>query len=295
MKPSLELKGSQKANGFFLKGHLPVWCAAGFTYVMVSNTRQGYKRFRQSYSGLRSPDDQTQPPFEMTPGFKPFTVLYIVIYISLINPQGWYLQFKWNVNSRILLHCKLLAHECSMVALLIQNSGSVKNDTEIAYLWYPGHRCRWDGWDTGRISLIFCQCVAIKAASFELKSTKLTNEKLQNKFTQTNKKSRQERWEIPQIPKGGGSEIENRRHFFPSHSTPAARACRRASYKLQRELYVFTKRSKPSQWTWLLWPEIPSKTRRVSNCRLRSLLLWKTTASRNKCKEWFFGAQILQN
>ena len=29
---------------------------------------------QQSYSGLRSPDDQTQPTFEMTPGFKPFTV-----------------------------------------------------------------------------------------------------------------------------------------------------------------------------------------------------------------------------
>ena len=28
---------------------------------------------RAYYSGLRSPDDQTQP-FEMTPGFKPFTV-----------------------------------------------------------------------------------------------------------------------------------------------------------------------------------------------------------------------------
>lgn len=88
--------------------------------------------------------------------------------------------------------------------------------------------------------------------------------------------------------KGSGSKIENRRHFFPSHSTPAARACRRASYKLQRDPYVFTKRSKPSQWTWLLWPEIPSKTRRVSNRRLRSSLLWKTTASRNKWKECFF-------
>ena len=28
---------------------------------------------QQSYSGLRSPDGQTQPTFEMTPGFKPFT------------------------------------------------------------------------------------------------------------------------------------------------------------------------------------------------------------------------------
>ena len=28
---------------------------------------------QQSYSGLRSPDEQTQPTFEMTPGFKPFT------------------------------------------------------------------------------------------------------------------------------------------------------------------------------------------------------------------------------
>ena len=43
--------------------------------------------------------------------------------------------------------------------------------------------------------------------------------------------------------KGSGSEIENRRHFFPSHSTPAARAFWRASYKLQRDQYVFTKRS----------------------------------------------------
>ena len=28
---------------------------------------------QQSYSGLRSTDDQTQPTFEMTLGFKPFT------------------------------------------------------------------------------------------------------------------------------------------------------------------------------------------------------------------------------
>ena len=27
-----------------------------------------------------NPDDQTQPTFEMTPGFKPFTVVFLVIY-----------------------------------------------------------------------------------------------------------------------------------------------------------------------------------------------------------------------
>ena len=164
-----------------------------------------------------------------------FPILYILICISLINPQGWYLQFKWNVNSRILLQCKLLACECSRVALLIQNTGSGKNDTKIAYLWYPGHRCRWDGWDTGRISLILCQCVAIKAASFQLKSTKLTNEKLQNKFTQTKKKMKTRKMRNTSNSKGSGSAIENRSHFFSYHSTPAARACGRASYKLQRD------------------------------------------------------------
>ena len=30
------------------------------------------------------PDDQTQPTFEMTPGFKPFTVLYIFELVSFI-------------------------------------------------------------------------------------------------------------------------------------------------------------------------------------------------------------------
>ena len=227
-----------------------------------------------------------------------FPIIYVLICISLINPQGWYLQFKWHVNSRILLHCKLLAHECSRVALLIQNTGSGKNDTKIAYLWYPDHRCRWDGWDTGRISLILCQCVAIKAASFELKSTKLTNDKLQTKINshkQQQQKIKTRKMRNTSNSKASGSEIENPRHFFPFHSTPAARACGRASYKLPRDQYVFTKRSKPSQWTWLLWPEIPSKTLRVSNCRLRSSLLWKTTASRNKCKEWVFGTQIVQN
>ena len=30
-------------------------------------------------------------------------LLYILICISLINPQGWYLQFRWNVNSIIFI------------------------------------------------------------------------------------------------------------------------------------------------------------------------------------------------
>ena len=32
------------------------------------------------------PDDQTQPTFEMTPGFKPFTVLNLVMYwVAYLN------------------------------------------------------------------------------------------------------------------------------------------------------------------------------------------------------------------
>lgn len=141
-------------------------------------------------------------------------------------------------------------------------------------------------------SLSVCchQSCILRAEVHQANKWKITTEIHTN-----NKKMKTRKMRNTSNSKGSGSKIENRRHFFPSHSTPAARACRRASYKLQRDPYVFTKRSKPSQWTWLLWPEIPSKTRRVSNRRLRSSLLWKTTASRNKCKEWLFGAQIVQN
>ena len=32
------------------------------------------------------PDDQTQPTFEMTPGFKPFTIIaHIKLYVTIIN------------------------------------------------------------------------------------------------------------------------------------------------------------------------------------------------------------------
>ena len=33
------------------------------------------------------PDDQTQPTFEMTPEFKPFTVIHNSLYIFIINPN----------------------------------------------------------------------------------------------------------------------------------------------------------------------------------------------------------------
>ena len=42
--------------------------------AQVVETVSHCQKKKQSYSGLRSLDDQTQPTFEITPGFKPFTV-----------------------------------------------------------------------------------------------------------------------------------------------------------------------------------------------------------------------------
>ena len=37
------------------------------------------------------PDDQTQPTFEMTPGFKPFTIIIIRIIIIIIYSANLYM------------------------------------------------------------------------------------------------------------------------------------------------------------------------------------------------------------
>ena len=34
------------------------------------------------------PDDQTQPTFEMTPGFKPFTIILIIITLAIMAAVG---------------------------------------------------------------------------------------------------------------------------------------------------------------------------------------------------------------
>jgi len=38
------------------------------------------------------PDDQTQPTFEMTPGFKPFTVKVLVLFILLLSKENLWSQ-----------------------------------------------------------------------------------------------------------------------------------------------------------------------------------------------------------
>ena len=34
------------------------------------------------------PDDQTQPTFEMTPGFKPFTMYNVLIHVEIADPNN---------------------------------------------------------------------------------------------------------------------------------------------------------------------------------------------------------------
>ena len=38
------------------------------------------------------PDDQTQPTFEMTPGFKPFTVKVLVLFMLLLSKEDLWSQ-----------------------------------------------------------------------------------------------------------------------------------------------------------------------------------------------------------
>ena len=53
------------------------------------------------------PDDQTQPTFEMTPGFKPFTVvlLFFSLYLKIADILGWHRSF-WNWKHEI--HGKIM-------------------------------------------------------------------------------------------------------------------------------------------------------------------------------------------
>ena len=48
--------------------------------MTIAQVAELQQHLQQSYSGLRSPRGHTHPTYEMTPGFKPFTILekYVV-------------------------------------------------------------------------------------------------------------------------------------------------------------------------------------------------------------------------
>ena len=86
---------------------------------------------KQSYSGLRSPefpvppDDRTQPTFEMTPGFKPFTEMYNCWITGCVQLGNMDLDFEIQILD---LQSKAQSEMCLWISVLSLFCGNLRKD-----------------------------------------------------------------------------------------------------------------------------------------------------------------------